>query len=244
MRGYIDLHCHWIAGIDDGARTPAAGIAILRGLHDVGFSQVVATPHMRPGMFDNDRAALEAAYRAMAPHLAEAEAEGPLPEVGLASEHFFDDVVFQRLVGGEGLPYPGGRTVLIELPPHAFPAFLPARLFDLRRKKLVPVLAHPERYQPVWKDPAKLEPVLDAGTHLQLDLCSLVGKYGRASQRAAEELLEDEAYEIACSDTHKPEDIEDVARSIERLESLVGRDESRRLLIEGPRGLLGPGGRA
>lgn len=242
MRGFIDLHCHWIAGIDDGARTPAASLAMLEGLHRIGFSKVVATPHMRPGMFDNDRPALEAAYRAMAPHLE--AASGPLPEVGLASEHFFDDVVFQRLVGGEGLPYPGGTAVLIELPPHAFPAFLSARLFDLRRKKLTPVLAHPERYQPVWKDPGKLEPVLDAGTHLQLDLCSLVGKYGRATKRAAEELLEDEVYEIACSDAHKPEDIEDVARSIERLESLVGRDESRRLLIEGPRGLLGADARA
>jgi protein-tyrosine phosphatase len=236
VRGFIDLHCHWIANIDDGARAPAASLAMLAGLYRIGFSKVVATPHMRPGMFENDRVALERAYGAMAPHLA--GATETLPDVGLASEHFFDDVVFGRLKSGQGLPYPGGRAVLIELPPSAFPAFLPARLFDLRRAKLTPVLAHPERYQPVWKDVTALEPILDAGTHLQLDVCALVGKYGRAAQRAAENLLEDEAYEIAASDAHKPEDVEVVARSIERLESLVGRDESLRLLIEGPRGLL------
>ncbi|HWL88358.1 MAG TPA: CpsB/CapC family capsule biosynthesis tyrosine phosphatase, partial [Polyangiaceae bacterium] len=126
-------------------------------------------------------------------------------------------------------------------PTGTFPAFLQARLFDLRRAGLTPVLAHPERYQPVWKSVTALEPVLDAGTHLQLDLCSLVGKYGRSAQRAAEELLETEAYEIACSDAHKPEDVDAVVSSIERLEALVGRAESLRLLIEGPRSLLQPG---
>ena len=236
MRDFIDLHSHWIAHIDDGARSPAAGIALLARLHQAGFSKVIATPHMRPGMFDNDRPALERAYAAMGPHLSEAQV--PLPEIGLASEHYFDDIVYRRLVQGEGLPYPGSRACLIELPPQSFPAFLQARIFDLRRAGLTPVLAHPERYQPVWKDLAVLSPLLDAGTHLQLDLCSLVGKYGRAAQRAAEELLEDEAYEIACSDAHKPEDVDAVVSSIERLEALVGRDERTRLLIEGPRSLL------
>src|SRR5579872_957694 len=99
MRGYVDLHCHWVAAIDDGARTPADGVAMLRGLYGLGFSTVAATPHMRPGMFDNDRPALERAYAGMLPHLTGA-AEGGLPRTVLASEHFLDDVVFQRLASG------------------------------------------------------------------------------------------------------------------------------------------------
>lgn len=236
MRDFIDLHSHWIAHIDDGARSPEAGIALLARLHQAGFSKVIATPHMRPSMFDNDRTALQRAYDAMIPH--REAARDPLPEVGLASEHFFDDIVYCRLLQGEGLPYPGSSAVLVELPTGAFPTALQARFFDLRRAGLTLVLAHPERYQPVWKDTGTLLPLLDAGTHLQLDLCSLVGKYGRAAQRAAEDLLEDEAYEIACSDAHKPEDVDAVVSSIERLEALVGRAERSRLLIEGPRALL------
>ena len=53
------MHCHWIAAIDDGARSMDEGLAMLRGLHQAGFDSVVATPHMRPGMFDNDRARIE-----------------------------------------------------------------------------------------------------------------------------------------------------------------------------------------
>jgi protein-tyrosine phosphatase len=241
VKGWVDLHCHWIAGIDDGARTPEAGVAMLRGLKKAGFDDVVATPHMRPGMFDNDRAALVAAFDAMREHLVR---ESDLPRVHLSSEHFLDDVVFGRLVRGEGLPYPHvappkRRGVLFELHPQSFPARLQQRMFDLGRAGLRPVLAHPERYQPVWKDDACLDPLLEAGVALLLDVCSLVGKYGRASQKAAEKLLEEEAYEAACSDAHRPEDAEVTADAILVLEKTVGKDEAERLLGAGPRAILG-----
>jgi protein-tyrosine phosphatase len=168
----------------------------------------------------------------MQPHLV---AEG-LPSVVLASEHFFDDVVFQRLVAGAGLPYPG-KNVLLEFPPHAFPARAAHRFFDLKKTGLGVVLAHPERYKPVWQDDECLNPLLDAGAHLLLDVCSLVGKYGKASQRAAEKLLEEDAYEAACSDAHKPADLAVVRDAMLRLESLAGKDEAHRLISSGPLGL-------
>jgi protein-tyrosine phosphatase len=236
MRGFVDLHCHWIAAIDDGARTPDEGVAMLHGLHAIGFDVVVATPHMRPGMFDNDRAGLERAFAAMQQTLGAASA--PLPVVHLASEHFFDDVVFTRLVRGEALAYPSGKRVLIEFGRGPFPLRVQHRLFDLRRSGLAPVLAHPERYEPVWSDDACLEPLLDAGAMLLLDVCALVGKYGRAPQRAAEKLLEEDAYDAACSDAHRPRDLEEVASAIDRLHELRGETHARRLLSEGPRSIL------
>lgn len=220
---------------------------MLRGLKHAGFDIVMATPHMRPGMFDNDRRALEAAFEAMRPHL---ERQADLPAVFLASEHFFDEIVFARLVEGQGLPYPDvappaaspvrkKRGVLVELPTQAFPARIERRFFDLGKAGLRPVLAHPERYQPVWKDDTCLDPLIDAGACLLLDVCALIGKYGRASQKAAERLLEDDAYEAACSDAHRPEDAELTERAIEVLERRVGKGEAERLLGAGPRAILG-----
>jgi protein-tyrosine phosphatase len=257
VRGFVDLHCHWIAGIDDGARTVEDSLAMLRGLHQAGFDTVMATPHMRPGMFDNDRLSIERAFASMLTVLREAGESPAMPTVNLGSEHFFDDVVFGRLVRGEGCPFPvldaappadaaptadtanrARRPVLIEFGPLAFPARLQHRLFDLQRAGLVPVIAHPERYEPVWRDDSCLDPLLDAGAHLLMDVGSLVGRYGRAPQRAAEKLLEEDAYEAACSDAHKPRDIEWVTEAIERLEKLAGREEAERLLRDGPRGIL------
>lgn len=245
VKGFLDLHCHWLPGIDDGARSIEASVAMLEGLKEAGFDDVVATPHMRPAMWENDRAALTATFERTREALGGPRHE--LPRVHLASEHWLDDVVFARLVQGEGLPYPalgdalrgGKRGVLVELPPRAFPPRLERRFFDLGRAGLRPVLAHPERYEPVWKDDRCLDPLLDAGALLLLDVCALVGKYGRASQRAAERLLDDGAYEAACSDAHRPEDVDAVVRAVTVLEARAGKEESQRLLRDAPRAILG-----
>jgi protein-tyrosine phosphatase len=206
---------------------------MLRALHGAGFDYVMATPHMRPALFDNQKADLERAFHAM-----EIPSESGLPQVGLSSEHFFDDIVFQRLMNGEALPYPGGKAVLVEFPNDAFPARIADRFFDLRMRKLRPVLAHPERYRPVWKDKTVLDSFLDSGVVLLLDVAALAGKYGRAPERAALELLEDGYYIAACSDAHRAKDVEDVARGILRLEKLVGKEEADYLLREGPMAIL------
>lgn len=236
MPGFVDLHCHWIAAIDDGARTPDESLAMLRGLKSLGYERVVATPHMRPGMFDNDRTMLTNAFDAMKPHLENAKES--IPQIGLASEHYFDDVVFRRLTNGQALPYPGGKAALVELPTQTFPARVHERLLDVKRAGLIVVLAHPERYRPVWDDVSVLEPLIDVGVRLQLDICALVGKYGKKAQEMAEILIEEEAYEIGSSDAHKPADIEVVEKAIARLTQLVGAEETQRLLATAPRALL------
>ena len=236
MPGRVDLHCHFVAHIDDGARTPEEGLAMLRGLKEAGYDLAVATPHMRPGMFDNDKAALDRAFSSMKSHFE--TAVDWIPEVALASEHYFDDIVFKRLLAGQALPYPGGKAVLIELPTQSFPTMTPHRLLDVKRAGLRVVLAHPERYRPIWDDLAAIEPLLDAGAMLQLDLCSLVGKYGKMAQSTAERLLEEDAYEIACTDIHKAADIEAVVNALARLEKLVGSEETNRLTSTAPRALL------
>jgi protein-tyrosine phosphatase len=238
VKGFIDLHCHWVAGIDDGARSTEDSRAMLLGLKRAGFDRVVATPHMRPGMFENSRDDLQAAFERTCLALGPDLATPAFPAVGLSSEHWLDDVVLRRVIEGSGVPYPGEHAVLFELAPGPFPQRLANRLYELRRKKLRPVLAHPERYEPVWKDAEVVEPLLDVGVLLQLDVAALAGKYGRSPRKAAEELLEREVYSLACSDAHKPADLADVTAGIEALFKRVGEEEARFLLSQGPAAIL------
>ena len=235
MSGYIDLHSHWVAGIDDGVATHAEGIELLRELGRIGFGRVIATPHMRPGMFDNTREDLTTAYQLTA---SEAAADTTLPELGLACEHFFDATVFDRLMADQGLPYPGGKAVLVEFPSDHLPARLADRLFDLRRKGLRPVIAHPERYSPVWKSLEAMEDLVDRGMVLLMDVAALAGKYGRAPRKAAERMLDAGLYYAVCSDAHRPSDVEAVAEGMRRLRKLVGNDEAAFLLSDGPAAIL------
>jgi protein-tyrosine phosphatase len=240
LRGFIDLHSHWVAAIDDGARTHQDGRDLLAALHRAGFDRVVATPHMRPGMFENTATALRRAYEAtvQAVGASETTAASGLPAVSLSSEHWFDDVVFGRLLEGEALPYPGGHSVLVEFPVRAFPLRAQHRFHDLVRRNLRPVLAHPERYEAVAENIEVLDPLLDVGAVLLLDVAALSGKYGRAARKAAEKLLDEGYYYAACSDAHKAADVKEVESGIDELFDRVGEEEARFLLIEGPTHIL------
>lgn len=237
MRGFVDLHCHYLPAVDDGVRTDDDAIALLRGLRRAGFDHVVATPHIRPSMFDNSPAGLRDAWAAFQPRLA---AEPDLPVTALAAEHFFDDVVYALLQRREGLGYGAkGRAVLIEFAYERLPIALHARFFDLRRSLVRPVVAHPERYEAFARDPLQAaEAMRRAGGVLLLDVAALEGKYGSRAQRTAETLVSARAYYAACSDAHRAEDADVVAQAIERLGRLAGEGEVDRLLRRGPREIL------
>lgn len=233
-----DLHCHYVPGVDDGVRTWEEGVQLCRGLAQLGYSSVVATPHMRPGMFDNDRSLLEAAFSAFAARSDASGCAGELPDRGLAAEHFCDDVFFSRLERGEALPYPGGHAALVEFATDRLPLGLERQFFRMQVRGVRPVIAHPERYAPVWKRSDVLAELIERGALALLDVMALVGKYGRRPRRAAEDLLEADLYFAVCTDSHKPDDLDSVERGITRLVELVGAEYAEHLLAERPRQIL------
>lgn len=239
MSGFVDLHCHWVPGIDDGAPTLEVGAEILRLLRSLGFELVTATPHMRPGLFENERSAILDAYREAEAALRQRSDASLLPRVQLSCEHYFDAIVIERIHSGEALPYPGGKAILLEFYDQDFPRTLREQLFRIQASGLRPVIAHPERYQKIWEAPEILEGLVDAGAVALLDVAALAGKYGRRPQRCAEELLDTDLYYAACSDAHRPGDVEAVAQGMRRLTELYGKEELRVLLSDGPRDILG-----
>ena len=237
MKGYVDLHCHYVPAVDDGVRTASDGVELIAGLHRIGYDLVVATPHIRTAMFQNRRPGLRAAFDALHSSPEFAAAAGHLPGTGLAAEHWCDDVFWELFEGGESMCYPGGFAALIEFPQELVPR-VEERFFAMQRKGVTPVLAHPERYAPLQQKTDPIERMLDMGVLPLLDLMSLTGTYGSAPKRAAERMLDEGVYYAACSDSHRLKDIDIVADAIARLERLVGKEEAYELLAEGPRSIL------
>ncbi len=231
----VDLHCHYVPAVDDGVQDLAQGAALCQALASIGYHTVVATPHIRSGMFDNRKADLVQAFERFA------QAAGGLqgmPALGLGAEHFCDDVFFALFARGETLPYPGGHAALIELHPERMPLNLEANLFRLSVRGVKPVIAHPERYAPLARASQPLESLVEHGALALLDLMSLTGKYGRRARAAAERMLEEDLYYAACSDSHKPADVELVQQGIERLVELQGKEEAQAMLVDNPRNIL------
>jgi protein-tyrosine phosphatase len=235
VSGFIDLHLHYVPGVDDGARSFEEGVALCVALKQVGFSKLVTTPHIRSGMFENRADGLREAFHAFAQ---QAQAHADLPELALSAEHHCDAQLLELLQAGELLPYPGGRSILIEFGYDSVPTAVDRVAFKIALKGLRPIIAHPERCAPLFRKSDALEQLLQQDVGLQLDVMALIGKYGRAPRGAAERMLEESIYTIAASDAHRPEDAPEVAKGIERLFKLVGDDEAQLLLADNPRRLL------
>jgi protein-tyrosine phosphatase len=139
---------------------------------------------------------------------------------------------------GQALPYPGGHGALVEFPERAIPMGVAHRFFELMVKGIRPVIAHPERYHPFFRKTDDMDPLLDVGALPLLDLMSLVGKYGRRPRKAAERMVKEGVYYAACSDAHRPSDVEMVEEAIDRLKKLVGDEETQELLADNPRRIL------
>lgn len=200
----LDLHAHVLPGIDDGPRTMAESMELLRALQDDGVDHVVATPHIYPGVYDNTPERIAEVFVAMR---AEAEAHGLTitlswgAEVRLCSE-MLDWLSADRLTClGRGTN--GVRTVLVEMPDGQVPVGTDRLVARLVSKGLKPLLAHPERNRAVMESLDYLEPLLQAGGVMQLTAGSLLGEFGTKAQITARKLL-DRGYGVAAvaSDSH------------------------------------------
>lgn len=232
-RAYIDLHCHLLAGIDDGVKTVEDGLVLARGLFDRGFTTICATPHVRSGYWVNTRASIAPALAAIVEGLG-----GAGPTVVHAAENFFDDLVWDQFARGELIAYGPGKTALVEFPPQGAPLGTRDRFFQMRLKGCRPVLAHPERYADAWSSSDKLEPLAQGGAVFLIDLPSLAGKFGRKPRKTAERLLDEGLCYALCSDAHRPADLDHVDAGIERATKLVGQEAVAEMLGANTRRIL------
>jgi protein-tyrosine phosphatase len=200
---------------------------------------------MRPGMFDNQTSELRAAYANARAMLGEPP---DFPHTSLGSEHFFDTQVVAEVVAGRGLPYLAQHdttgdlrrkgALLIEFTDLAPLRLIEEQLFHLQRAGFIPVIAHPERYRAVWSEPDIVSRLVDLGSVALLDVAALVGKYGERPQAAALELMELGAYDAACTDSHRPADVDAAQQGMLRMEEMYGPEEVSLLFGENPRHLL------
>lgn len=200
---------------------------------------------MRPGMFENTADDVRRAYE----NTQGARRVRPdLPRTSLGSEHFFDANVVSNILEGKGFPYSEsgptdgverqGGAVLVEFSDLTAVSLIEKQLFQLQTAGFIPVIAHPERYRAVWNDRESIARLVDLGSVALLDISALVGKYGRRAQSAAECLLEDGIYDAACTDSHRPADVDLAEKAMARVQKLYGSEELGLLLGENPRRLL------
>jgi protein-tyrosine phosphatase len=231
---YIDLHCHLLPGLDDGAPDLQTSMEMLDALSKIGFTEVCATPHQRNGLFIPPAQAIE---QALAQLRNEAQSKHPNLPVRLGAENYWDEVLLDRIRKNSVPCYDGRRAFLFEVNPVLLPPRLEESLFEIRVGGCLPVMAHPERCLSVQRDLAFAE-VLGRQAALVVDLEALAGVQNRGETKTARRLVEEGLAHAVASDMHSPDIRDAVASGIEWIRKHRGAEVTVQLLEENPRRIL------
>lgn len=196
--GYVDIHSHLLCGIDDGAKTIEDSRFIIESMLDLGFVQVVTTPHTTPLIWENTKEGILKKY---------AEVKKTLPNLTqkialrAASEYMMDDSFLKRMQE-EPLLTIKENYVLVEMSYINPPIQLFDILFELKSNGYQIVLAHPERYNFYHQNTEVYKKLKKSGCFFQLNLLSATGYYGEHVLKAANYLLDQNMIDFTGSDIH------------------------------------------
>lgn len=198
----IDLHCHFLPGIDDGAENIEQALVLARLAVADGITVAAMTPHVHVGRYENFQSSIvkkTEAFQKVLEHKGIALKVVPAGEVRLNAD------VMDLVLSGEA-PFlgelDGYRIMLLEFPHSQIPVGADKLVKWLLAQKIRPLIAHPERNKDVMRTHAKIEPFVNLGCLLQVTAGSLVGQFGSSAQKAAEYFLEQNWVSVLATDAH------------------------------------------
>jgi protein-tyrosine phosphatase len=194
----IDLHCHVLAGIDDGPEKLADSLALARAAAREGTRTIVATPHVS-ARYPNDAARIAEAVGELVEHLRGHDvALEVVPGAEIALSHVID--LDAAELGRLGIG--GGSWLLVEPPFSAAASGIDELVLELVNAGHRVVLAHPERCPAFQREPRTLHVLVDQGVLTSLTAGSLTGRFGSRVRRFSLELVEAGAVHNVASDAH------------------------------------------
>ncbi len=194
----VDMHAHFLPGIDDGAATMEDSLAMIAHLHQLGYTHLIATPHVYKEFYPNTSARIREALHSVKQAV---KMLGTEIKIDAAAEYFLDDHFDALLRDNDILTLPG-NYVLVEMSFVAPYTHFKQTLFEMQLKGYKPVLAHPERYPYLTKHFSELEDLVHGGCRLQVNILSLGGYYGKGPKAAAFKMLDKGMVSMLGTDAH------------------------------------------
>lgn len=234
----IDLHCHILPGVDDGAPSMAVALEMARCAWNSGVRAIVATPHCgKPGADENFFSQrLRMDFRRLQTAIA---GSGCGLKIYPGMEIFVTKDFPQQLQEGKLLTLGGSDYLLVEFYFDESPEFIGQTLQLIGGYGLRPMIAHPERYDCIQWQPELAMRWADAGAALQLNRGSIQGKLGQAAQKCTWTLLKSGKVHVVASDGHGSRIRRPELKSVFfELGEKLSWSYASRLLIENPRKVL------
>ena len=196
----IDIHSHILYGIDDGSKSLEESIEIIKQAIKVGFKEIVLTPHfIENSKYKASKSEKESILKNIKDEL---KKQNININLYLGNEVFVDN--YEELLDKEISFINNSRYILIEFPMNHKPKDINNIIYELKIKGIIPIIAHPERYDYVEKDINIAKEWIEEGAILQSNYGSIIGIYGSGPQKTVKKLLKNNLIDLLSSDVHYP----------------------------------------
>jgi protein-tyrosine phosphatase len=226
----VDLHCHILPGLDDGAKTLDDALAMAEDAIADGITHVVGTPHA-----SSDHAFDYARVRAAREELNERVGDRLTLATGCDFHLNLENLTAIR---GDPRPYCINQRdyLLVEFNEFSIPPAMDQMLHELQLAGLRPVITHPERNAILRTHPERLHAWISQGSFVQVTAGSLNGVFGPVAQELAWVWLAKGWVHFVASDAHntgrRPLKLK---FAFDEIAGQLGVERARALTIENPR---------
>ena len=199
MTGMVDVHCHILPGVDDGARTPADTKAMLEMQYEQGVRRIIVTPHLRRDMFETPADVIEEAFlktKELARQVA-----GDLM-LYLGCEYHVTSEMTEVLRNDWRRRMAGTKYVLTEFSGSASFESIRKKVNEILQYGFRPIVAHVERCMGLAEKPENLDELAEMGAYVQVNASSVIGEDGRTVKAFCKRIIKDQQVHLIASDAH------------------------------------------
>lgn len=223
----IDFHTHIIPGIDDGAKSVEETFKLMKEAKEAGFTEIISTSHYMEKYYETNEEERKVWISSIQKALEQERIE---IQLHIGSEIYLSDNILSLLREHKASTIGNTNYVLFEMPLNAKPLNLYDMIYEMQQFKLIPILAHPERYSFIKTEPELVYDLIEKGVLMQANYASILGGYGHRSQIIVRKLLENNMIHFLGTDVHHQESIyPQVPEAINEIKKIVGEDKLYKL---------------
>ena len=233
MPEMIDMHCHIIPGVDDGARTKKDVRELLLMEYKSGVRHIVMTPHYRKGMFEPT----EQLVKKRADYVRrEIETLGIDMNGHVGCEYHANSEMVKEFTENKRFRMNGGKFVLVEFSSRHNFVQIRNWIYELVKAGFRPIIAHVERYHSVVKNGLDfIDELRDMGAYIQMNADSIIGEDGFMIKRFCKKVIKEEMLDFVGSDGHDlARRTPHIGKCYDKIEKMMGTDYADMIFISNP----------
>ncbi len=236
MSEYIDIHCHIIPQVDDGAKDYSISKEMLDIARDNGIKTIIVTPHFHYGKSTISKKDMSTRIDEFKKKI---KKDGYDINIYQGNEVFYQYDITDDILNGNISTMNDSRYVLAEFLPSAEYNYIKNAVLEFLNNGYLPIIAHVERYACINSDIEKVRELIHMGAYIQMNASSIVGDYGKEIKKFCKLAIKENVIHFLATDAHSAgHRAPRLEACIKKVKRYAGEEAVMRLLINNPQKII------